>query len=755
MANSRRFLGWSVVLALVFSGDAAADARYPIAVKNVQLGFPVFSKDPSKKATFHFKAGQWAPVWLDLELTDVISEEIEIRLGVPDGDDVICEVRYRIPAPSVGDHPASTFGAIPYLKPGGIATDVSVQIVGVSSGRPLIEPTRRRVSGLPPARFLFLSVGSSLPGFRIARTEGQAGDTNSESLRNGWVELASAGVEQLPDRWIGYDAVDLLILNTANEAFWQALGRDSTRTAAIIEWVRRGGRVIIDVGAAETIERIDPLRPLLGKFKVDNREVQETAFVLPNSPRLILKDPTGRPFRLSKFIPATFDEVLLTADELKSSPPLVVQYPLGLGRVTRVAFAVDRMPLSEWPQREAFWDWLVSVSTTRLPNGAEQIGSDEEDKYLTAQRNNLEFFEGVPLISFGWVALLLLGYILLIGPIEYLLLKRVLKRMELTWLTLPILVAVTCIATYFAARELKGDKLRINKVDLVDIDLAGSRVYGHTWFTLFSPANRNFTVGAEPAPDWYDGSTPTETLVSWYGKSRENRQSLFRRTYQDRKTGLEDVPIPIWSTKSFTGVWAADIPADRPLIESTLRQSSADPNLITGSITSRLPVEVVDEAHLLYRGSITPLPSLIRDLPRYISTSATATPATTWLQNAVVPRDLLPNSRTGKPKAGEEEGADDPRFRLWPMLFHELIQGQFNRLANASERELDQSWRVSEKNPRQAIVIIRLRRTEEPAETMAMSPRNPTRLNLSGPLAGTWRQETYIRVFIPILPSSK
>src|SRR5262249_26075811 len=150
--------------------------------------------------------------------------------------------------------------------------------------------------------------------------------------------------------------------------------------------------------------------------------------------------------------------------------------PYGLGRVTLVAFDLETGPLVDWRSREVFWEWLVNAAGTRLPSGSERLSmdsryEDEDDKYLTRLQNYIEFFEGVPVISFGWVALFILFYILLIGPIEYYLLKRVFKRLEWTWITFPIIVVTVSAAAYFTAYELKGRDLKVNKVDVVDIDL--------------------------------------------------------------------------------------------------------------------------------------------------------------------------------------------------------------------------------------------------------------------------------------------
>ena len=78
----------------------------------------------------------------------------------------------------------------------------------------------------------------------------------------------------------------------------------------------------------------------------------------------------------------------------------------------------------------------------------------------------------MPVVSFGWVALLIVLYILLIGPVEYFFLKRVLGRLELTWITFPIIVLTVSLAAYFTAYALKGRDLKVNKIDVVDVDPA-------------------------------------------------------------------------------------------------------------------------------------------------------------------------------------------------------------------------------------------------------------------------------------------
>ena len=78
----------------------------------------------------------------------------------------------------------------------------------------------------------------------------------------------------------------------------------------------------------------------------------------------------------------------------------------------------------------------------------------------------------VTVIPFGYVALFIILYIIVVGPLDFFLLKYVFKRLEWTWITFPVVVLSVSVIAYFAADyALKGRDLKINKVDIVDFDL--------------------------------------------------------------------------------------------------------------------------------------------------------------------------------------------------------------------------------------------------------------------------------------------
>src|SRR5262249_28105163 len=190
----------------------------------------------------------------------------------------------------------------------------------------------------------------------------------------------------------------------------------------------------------------------------------------------------------------------------------------------------------------------------------------------TLLRESLAQFPGVQLVPFGWVAFFIFLYILLIGPGDYFFLKKVLKRMELTWITFPLIVITVSLVAYFAAYAVKGTDLRINKVDAVALDQQPGQLRGSTYLTLFSPQNRDYDVAlgplalvgdpkaARPLPD-------AETMVSFFGipesgyggMNNQGHFSLSSSGYMyepaERIEALKGVRVPIWSTKSFAGRW--------------------------------------------------------------------------------------------------------------------------------------------------------------------------------------------------------
>jgi len=789
-------------LAFVALAALPAHAESPrVVLKAVSVGLPPGAQPQGRTEPYNsiVKFATWAPVYFDLEVKEPIAEPVELVIETPDGDEV--RTTLTLPLPSLANAEAGqsfamrSFPVKPYVRIASGASD-TVMRIRTTSGTEVAEPFRIRNLVPTSARtYVVLSLGSALPGFDLPREPSSEG---VPAFRNGRVEAAAiSDFEDLPDRWFGYDAADLVVIATGSatgEFLTRLFGdggppTDRLKRAALLEWIRRGGRVVISAGVN---------LPLLARFPAFRETLPmalaaEPILSMPGlffrwksaggAPQIANLTSTAGALQVANLMarPEAFARVLLedrtSGDALVR--PVAVQSTVGLGRVTFLALDLDLPPFMDYKLRPEFWDWILRECGSPLsstgPEGkalATPGLTDEEDELAAALRMHVDRFAEVPVISFGWIAFFLALYVLLIGPVEYWLLKRILGRLEWTWLTFPLIVLTVCVAAYVTAVAFKGHAVRVNKVDVVDVDGASGRVYGQSWFTVFSPRMETYTVTISPTAGWTNqpaNEVAQDTLTGWLSGARGGRASLLRRGYRYHVNAdatryadaLEDVPIQVWSTKSFGARWSANLDPNSPAIESKLTHPAGDPSQVVGSIVSRLPLGELQDVVVIYAGQAYPtvIGSLAPGVERQLVLHEK--PSNNWLAADAEAADrMLGVAANTATRANSDASLNEPSgFPFLSLLFHEaaLRKDQGVTPKNASLRNLDQSWRLSPENRGEVIVLGRLAPTTGPAEEALGSPHSPTELWLKGmpgqprtPLTGAGRQETFVRLYFPV-----
>ncbi len=619
-ARASAFVGrwpvlWLGLLALVGPPGSFGAAPSKIEVENIRVGFDASLS--STKSSNAFKIGTWTPVWVQLRAgPESFSGFMEVMVADDDGTPVAYSLAVKVDANKSERYTA-------YVRPGAREPEIRIQLVdangrraGGASQDTLIP---QGVGSIMPNETLILTLGRpqgietmvELPGFKVPAT-----GPNSPAVD----EIVTARIDtqsgMLPGRWIGYDAARAIVLDTNDRQALTAL--DALRGQPLVDWVERGGHLVVAVGANWQIVRDSVLAPILPGLPSGQERVSSLAALenFAGSSKQITPPGTGA------VMVTKLEEVKErggTVMAVTSNLPLVVRGSHGFGRVTLITLDVDQKPFSDWHDRSLFWTKALDLRRPSVdPTGA---GPGMPGRYyyvsdLSSQlRAALEQFGGVKLIPFGWVAFFIFLYILLIGPGDYFFLKKVLKRMELTWITFPTIVLTVSLVAYYAAYVLKGNDLLVNKVDLVDIDQEAGVARGNTWISLFSPQNRDYTIHAIPTPLHTDDSTTaagsgsetprapagTDVVMSWFSAPEDRfaamgnssrRFSFSGSGYAYEPPGgveyLENVRIPIWSTKCITAQWFS--PA-APLVESDLSQAGTD--RVEGTITNRqsIPLE--------------------------------------------------------------------------------------------------------------------------------------------------------------------
>jgi hypothetical protein len=571
-----------------------------------------------------FKVGAWTPVWVQLKGGN---EGFSGFMDVVVGDDDGTPASFRMPV-AVGANKIEPFTA--YARPGSRDPEFTVRLFD-AQGRAAGGASQSMLMPNPPDAIMpyenvILTMGRPQGVETIAQLPGFKGGPPSRS-NSGLEEIVTARIDtqgtqggSIPGRWYGYDAARAIVVDTGDKSVLSAL--EGLRGQALVEWVARGGHLVVAVGANWQVVRDSVLGPILpglpnGQDRLASLEALET-FVGSSKP---ITPPGSKAVMVTKL-----DEIKERGGKVlsvMSSLPLVVRGKYRFGRVTLITFDVDQNPFAQWPDRSQFWVRAIDLRRPRVdPSGTGVVGGgggrpvyqNSSTDLSTQLRAALEQFPGVKLIPFGWVAFFIFLYILLIGPGDYFFLKKVLKRMELTWITFPTIVLTVSLVAYYAAYLLKGNDLLVNKVDIVDIDQQTGFERGYSLVSLFSPQNRDYTISAIPLPLDRDppaavdssaestGAAGTEVVLSWFSApenqfaamgSSGRRFNFGGNGYNYQPTGdvkrLEGVRIPIWSTKCVMARWFGTA---APLVDSELLPLGTD--VLSGTVTNRQDIPLED-----------------------------------------------------------------------------------------------------------------------------------------------------------------
>ena len=771
----------------------------PLKIKSIRPGLP-------RGGDAHrVRIGVWNPVYVTLEAgeDDIGNGEYTLVNETSDGD---TQSVFTVGVPAI---PQETVRKVlTYYRPGDRGARVSVTLrkrSGATVESAAIEPRFGEI--LEPGEVLYLGVGTPLGGLRKALMKPkQLGEDDEQEANRADHELAVLDrPEELPNRWFGYQAADVIFLSTSNSKFVQGLRQNDPGLQALADWLRRGGRLVLSVG--RNFQEVRELLPRLGlrDFTLEKSERVTNLGRVATWAGAGGDSWPGEDGLDAIRLGLTGGAFSLVEAEKDGRWPVMAMATVGMGCVLLAGFDLDAPAVQRWAGERGFWERIRTEMGPRVVQGGQQDrrmrgGLDTAGEIGTSLQRGLENFEEVPVISFGWVAFFILIYIIIVGPLDYWFLKKVVKRLELTWVTFPLVVLVVSVAAYFTAYKLKGNHMRINKVDVVDIDLRSGEVQGTTWLALFSPNVKAYTVGFAPAPDWCGGGKEDDdygTLAgtintpdnSMGGVDRPSSQSLFRRpySYAPDAVALRGVPVPVWASRSFTGTWRAETQPGRMIEVVTPFGPSADGERLNGTLRSNLPVELTD-VMLLYRGGaygprkLAPGETLNiggNDAPTFRGLVG-QTSTRDWLAKAY-PRVVTPKSenqstprRKTKPvppgnpfgERPDQIHEDDQHaggvMRL--LLFHQAADQKTDR-NNSGLRLLDQGWRVrgfgpDRRFPNEAILIGRASQAPATAETVTLSGVSPTRLwlgTLPGegdrePVPGFLGQDTYVRIYIPVSP---
>jgi hypothetical protein len=281
----------------------------------------------------------------------------------------------------------------------------------------------------------------------------------------------------LPERPEPLAGVDVIVWAADSTALTPAQRRSLER------WVAAGGQLIVLGGPdwQARSEAFSELLPVSGLHAVDGANASGLSGWLGGTA------PAGK-ITAASGKAANGALVLATLGE-KSGEPLLAAISRGAGRVFYFAVDLATDEFRGWDGASLLWSRLVPEDLVSAQFGGVIPGPDQANSMTQA-------LASLPSLDVPPVELLLaviVGYILLIGPISYLVLRRF-DRRELAWLTAPLLVIVFSACSYGIGSSLKGSEVILNQINLVRVAAGGSAASVEAYAGVFSPSKATYDL---------------------------------------------------------------------------------------------------------------------------------------------------------------------------------------------------------------------------------------------------------------------
>ena len=307
-------------------------------------------------------------------------------------------------------------------------------------------------------------------------------------------DVVAVPPEDLPARVEAWSAVDVLIWQDIESARLDAGQLDALRT-----WVMLGGDLVVLAGTTGTSTFgafPDGLLPYRPSTVVD--------VAAPELEPLLGRLPPALP-ALPALVGRLEHGVSLAGPD---DAVIAARGQHGQGSVAMIGLNPATPAIVGSAAADALWGHALPARAARFDRGLPAA-----DDFLV---NALAGLPSVQLPRSDHVLLLVLAYVIAIGPANYLLLKRR-DRRELAWLTIPLTIGAFAVAAYAFGVLVKGANVIVNELVVVESAAGVERGLADVHVGVFSPARGDFDVRVGPAalissPTSTEGDTRTRPL---------------------------------------------------------------------------------------------------------------------------------------------------------------------------------------------------------------------------------------------------
>jgi hypothetical protein len=283
--------------------------------------------------------------------------------------------------------------------------------------------------------------------------------------------------ENIPDNVEALRGIESMIFSDVDTGTLTTAQR-----AAVEHWILLGGHAIFTGGsnwqpAVSAFESILPLDP--------TGTQQVTA--LGNLPQLagnMASELTGT----STITVGDLREGSTVLASTESNEPLYARTSYGSGTVDYLTADLSTEPLRSWTGLSQMWFTLFTSIDARpgWSSGFSDIDSGIDSIQILPGFSALP--EATAMLGF------LVIYILLVGPLNYIILNR-LNRRELAWVSIPVLIIIFSILAWATGFNLRGNDVVLSRLSAIRVWPEQETAYAEQLIGLLAPRRGNYSLG--------------------------------------------------------------------------------------------------------------------------------------------------------------------------------------------------------------------------------------------------------------------
>ena len=381
----------------------------------------------------------------------------------------------------------------------------------------------------------------------------------------------------VPDNPLAWMGLDTLYLSSG-----QALELKVPQVNALLAWLHAGGRLVVSIEQLGHVTGTQWLRALLpcevtGLEMVTNHQQlhQWLTNSLPAEGRLVASllcfsatpgsskglpsAPLPNPYAKLQPDPA-FESAPLQVASVRvadarvlagsSTRPLMLGARRGRGELIVLLFSPELEPFRSWVHRPWFWARLAQFPVDLFraePNAslAQVWNRFSTDGVFGAVLETTQ----VRKLPIGWLVVLLVGYLMVIGPVDRWWLKKV-RREVWTWVTFPAYVVLFSGLIYLIGYKLRAGVTEYNELHVVDLVPTGPQQAewrGITYATIYSPVNATYRLVSD---------LPVASLRAEHAGSFASPQNAEPVRVLQRTAGFSaEAFVRVWTSEMVVSHW--------------------------------------------------------------------------------------------------------------------------------------------------------------------------------------------------------